>query len=107
MIQKVLSQVGSCPNIIFSEIAVGQGVCADMLVVSRGVDESVIAYVNADMGHASSPFCRKEYQVPLPQPAFIDGNSYFILPPGGMREIQAVEFVDRHGQAAAVKSLMR
>jgi len=78
-----------------------------MLVASRSVDEFVIAYVDADMGHPSSPFCRKENKVSFPQPVFIDGDSGFILSSGGMREVQAVEFVDRHGQAAAVKSLVR
>ena len=102
----VLSQIGPCSHEACFKIRIGEGVCANMLAASRSVDESVIAYINAHMGYSSSLFSRKEYQVTLPQPAFIDRGSDLILPPGGMREIQTVESVDRHGQAAAVKSFV-
>ena len=62
----VLSQIGPSPHVACFKIRIGEGVCADMLAASWSVNEPVVAYVNAHMGHPSSPFCGEEYQVPLP-----------------------------------------
>lgn len=78
-----------------------------MFAASGGVDEAILAGVNAHMGNILGRFDGEENQIAVLQRFEGDRRAGPVLVQGDSGQFHTIETIDGHGQSAAIESALR